>query len=128
MFVAAILISGGVAVNAQGNSFSSPEMDGTIGSSDICMKLNFNESNHTVSGWYYYVSKGSNNKITLSGTYDGNPMFGDLRLEEKVNGKVTGTFTGEYNFGNMTVSAYGDWKSPDGKTLVWDVNAGFAVN
>lgn len=127
MVLGALLISGGVAVKAQGDTFSTPELEGTLGNYNICMKLTFNQSNNTVSGWYYYVSKGAKNKITLSGTYDGNGMWGDLTLNEKVNGKITGTFTGEYNYGNMTVSANGQWKSSAGKTLDWDVNGGFPV-
>lgn len=135
MLAFALLIGGGVAANAlelgsstQGanDPFSTPEMEGTIGKYKVCMKLTFNPRNNTVSGWYYYKSKGSRNKIALSGTYDGMYMGGELTMKEKVNGKVTGTFTGEYNFGNWIISAGGTWRSPAGKTMEWDVNVGIS--
>lgn len=132
MLAFALLIGGGVAANAlelgtytQGpnDPFSTPEMEGNIGQHYVCMKLTFNPRNHTVSGWYYYKSKGSKNKITLSGTYEGEYFNGELTLKEKVNGKVTGTFTGEYYFGNMMIGAGGTWRSAAGKTLEWNVNS-----
>ena len=115
-----------VSTAATSEPFTTSLMEGTIGNYKICMKLTFNDNNHSVSGWYYYKSKGSKNKISLSGHFSGEYIFGvcNLTLTEKVKGKVTGTFTGEFNAGNWTMGAEGTWRSPNGKTLKWSVDGG----
>lgn len=62
--------------------------DGYIGKYAIRMTLNF----ATNSGYYYYKSKGSNNKLYLSIDYDyGNTI---KVLEYNSNGNITGYFDG----------------------------------
>ena len=56
-------------VSASARTWSTGSMTGTIGKYKVVMSLSVNESNKTVSGWYYYRSKGPKNKINLSGTY-----------------------------------------------------------
>ena len=106
-----------LSVNAR--NLETGPLSGNIGKYKIVMNLTFNSQNHTVSGWYYYKSKGSKNKISVSGTYYGDEPGGDLNLTEKVNGKVTGRFKGEFGFGNRVKHVTGTWSSPSGKTMEW---------
>lgn len=74
-------------------------MTGTIGKYKVVMSLTFNQSNHTVSGWYYYASKGPKNKIKLSGTYRDQSEFNyciRINMKETVNGRTTGVFDVDY--------------------------------
>lgn len=97
-------------------------MNGAIGQNGIKMKLWFNESNHTITGWYYYKSKGANNKIQLKGTYDGDILYATLVVNEISNGKVTGTFKGDFSYGTMTGHDFdGTWTSSAGKVLKFAV-------
>lgn len=105
--------------SAQAYTFETYPLSGSVGKYKIVINLTFNSQNNTVKGWYYYKSKGSNNKISLSGTYRGDGQGGTLKLTEKVNGKITGYFSGEYGFGNRVTHVTGTWKSPTGKTLEW---------
>ena len=113
---------------ASANTVETALMDGSVGPYKVKMKLWRNLDNNTVTGWYYYTSKGSKNKIKLSGRIipDGaNFFFCDMVLTETVNGKVTGTFRGSYGYGQMTGDDFdGTWTSPQGKSLHFQVNGG----
>lgn len=101
-------------------------MGGTIGPYKVKMKLYLpaDFASGKVTGWYYYVSKGSKNKIALTGYYDASTH--ELALTEKSNGKVTGHFQGEYcmayTMGYIFDQFWGTWSSPTGKTLEFFVN------
>ncbi len=74
-------------------------MTGTIGKYKVVMSLTFNQSNNTVTGWYYYASKGAKNKIRLSGTYRDQSVTGysyHINMKESVNGRTTGVFDVDY--------------------------------
>lgn len=120
------LIIGITVCNAQKNT--DDVMVGNIGKYPIVMQLT-RHSNGTVTGWYYYKSKGPKNKIMLSGNYSNYEFDGwDIRLTEKANGKVTGIFNGKYNAhpysGTMVYDFLGTWRSPDGDRSydVWTSN------
>ena len=120
------LIIGITVCNAQKNA--DDVMEGSIGKYPIVMQLT-RHSNGTVTGWYYYKSKGPKNKIMLSGNYSNYEFDGwDIRLTEKVNGKITGIFNGKYNAhpysGIMVYDFLGTWHSPDGDRSydVWTSN------
>ena len=92
------------------------DMEGTIGTYKVKIYLKLNTSTGKATGWYYYKSKGVKNKIQLSGTVKNFTDCGNVKLTEKVNGKVTGSFSGEFcesARGNMSYS--GTWTSPSGK-------------
>ena len=88
------------------------------------MYLKLNTSTGKATGWYYYKSKGAKNKIQLSsGTVKNFTDCSNVKLMEKVNGKVTGTFSGEFCVsprGNMNY--YGTWSSPSGKNLSFELD------
>ena len=117
LFVILISLIIGITVcNAQGKA--DDVMEGEIGEYPIVMQLT-RHSNGTVTGWYYYKSKGPKNKIVLSGEYSNYEFDGwDIRLAEKVNGKVTGIFDGKYNVhpysGIWVFDFWGTWESPNG--------------
>lgn len=95
------------------------EMEGKIGKYKIVMQLDIYD-NGKVNGWYYYKSKGPGKKISLSGNY--NSKTDQINLTEKVNGKITGYFRGEYVTGHLTHFGWlyqynGIWESPSGKKL-----------
>lgn len=99
------------------------DMEGTIGTYKVKIYLKLNISTGKATGWYYYKSKGAKNKIQLSGTVKNFTDCGNVKLTEKVNGKVTGTFSGEFcesARGNM--SYYGTWTSPSGKKLSFELD------
>ena len=80
---------------------------GSIGSFPIVMYLTLSNGGK-VSGWYYYESKGANNKLVLSGNYN---QGGDITLYEfDETGNHTGKFVGRYNNRDYsgTFSAYGN--------------------
>lgn len=102
-----------------------PIIDGSIGKYPIKMKLTFNTSTRSVSGWYYYSSKGAKSKIQLSGSMNGDPVGNvvTLTLKEKVNGKVTGTFSGDFSISFGGYCEYiGTWTSPAGKRLSFNLS------
>ena len=120
------LIIGITVCNAKGKA--DDVMVGDIGKYPIVMQLT-RHSNGTVTGWYYYKSKGPKNKIVLSGEYSNYEFDGwDILLTEKVNGKVTGIFNGKYNVhpdsGIMVCDFSGTWQSPNGDRSydVWTSN------
>ncbi len=84
--------------------------EGTIdGKYGIVMTLTFSNSGE-VSGQYYYKSKKS--PILLQGSINSD---GVLILEEKVNEKVTGNFTGKWSgseYSGLWISADGDKELP----------------
>ena len=126
MLMIGILI-GGETVSAA--TVETSLMEGTVGKYKIKMKLWRNLDNGTVTGWYYYTSKGAKNKIQLSGKMSpkGNEGLWDCNivLTEKVNGKVTGTFDGYFNYGQMTGEGFsGSWSSPKGTRLNFSVYGG----
>ncbi len=80
---------------------------GSIGSFPIVMYLTLSNGGKA-SGWYYYESKGANNKLVLSGNYN---QDGDITLYEfDETGNHTGKFVGQYNNREYsgTFSAYGN--------------------
>lgn len=105
-------------------------MSGTIGKYKIKMQLTFHaDREDTVTGWYYYTSKGPNNKIKLSGT--GILAFNDgetqVSLFEYVNGKNTGEFYGSFTYGALrnhdAFIYYGTWSGTTGKKLDFELEA-----
>lgn len=113
------------AAKANAYTFSTGNMTGTIGKYKIVMSLTINDSNNTVSGWYYYKSKGPKNKIKLSGTFrELQPQFGytiHIDMKEYVGGKVTGTFNIDYyqqsKSGIDLMWIEGDFTTATGKTF-----------
>lgn len=113
------------AAKANAHTFSTGNMTGTIGKYKIVMSLTINDSNNTVSGWYYYKSKGPKNKIKLSGTFrELQPQFGytiHIDMKEYVGGKVTGTFNIDYyqqsKSGIDLMWIAGDFTTATGKTF-----------
>jgi len=97
-----------MAIPAQAAGYSLPLMTGTIGKSKVKMRLDINNSDNTVTGWYYYTARGSKNKIALKGTIetDEETYVTTIKLTETVGGKITGTFNCEFSVGTGT-SAYG---------------------
>lgn len=98
-------------------------MTGSIGKYPVVMKLFYDEEAGTIKGWYYYKSKGPANKIQLTGRIKGLPInFSELTMTESVNGKKTGTFKGCFWItGNGCSGSNGEWISPAGKKLEFDV-------
>lgn len=76
-----------------------PKLEGEIGKYKVVMQLFFDYEKETVSGWYYYKSKGAKNKIKLSGKFKGSTPFDGITMTESVNGKITGKFDCEYMWG-----------------------------
>lgn len=117
VFVALLL--GGLPAGAE----TSEIMDGSIGKYGVVMQLDL-KNNGKVTGWYYYKSKGSSHKISLSGTYT-HPYnienYYILKLTESVDGKVTGNFEGEY-FNGPIYQYSGTWESPKGTKLKFFIN------
>lgn len=99
-------------------------MTGKIGNYNVKMELSFNTSTGRVTGYYYYTSKGSKNKIQLSGTIKGEPFDGSsITLTETVKGKKTGTFKGEFWLTYSGASEFsGNWTSPSGKSMRFNVS------
>lgn len=120
MVMIAILVGG---EPAQAYTFTTGKMYGAVGNYSVTMVLTVNTSTGRVSGWYYYDSKGSKNKIQLSGTMRGEPMDGaSMTLTETVKGKKTGTFKGSFWLSPSGSEGYnGTWSSPSGKRLEFDV-------
>lgn len=83
-----------------------PVMEGAIGKYKIKMKLSFDNEKQTVTGWYYYKSKGAANKIRLKGKFKEDTEYDGFTMTETVGGKVTGTFDCEYSWGTGAL-AYG---------------------
>lgn len=116
-----------MAVMCVGNAYgwTTSVMEGTVGKYKVKMQLDVNDDTGVVSGWYYYSSKGSKAKITLSGKGE---MFEEdgAVLVEKVNGKQTGKFVGTLyqgrNMGAVIIGYSGTWISPTGKRLDFEVN------
>ena len=126
MLMVAIVVG---SQTASADTVETALMSGSVGKYKVKMKLWRNLDNNTVTGWYYYTSKGANNKIKLSGRIlpqdEDNFFFCDMVLTETVNGKVTGTFRGSYGYGMMTGDDFeGTWTSPQGKSLHFEVNGG----
>lgn len=112
------------AAKANAHTFSTGNMTGTIGKYKIVMSLTINDSNNTVSGWYYYKSKGPKNKIKISGTFREQTQFDyslHINMKEYVGGKVTGTFNIDYNqktsMGIASMWIEGDFTTTTGKTF-----------
>lgn len=112
------------APNGYAETMETGTMEGTIGKYKIKMKLTIDFDSHKVTGWYYYQSKGSKNKIQLNGKITGDFIDDSkITLTETVGGKTTGTFSGDFwisAVGNMGYS--GTWASPQGKRLEFDVD------
>lgn len=119
MIAVAFLACGLQGYAKTSDSVSTEVMEGSVGSYPVHMQLTF-QKDKKVTGWYYYDKKGSSNKIKLSGTYKGDMTDNTFTIRETSNGKVTGTFSGEYAFG-IIESAWGTWTSATGKKLKWTV-------
>lgn len=105
-------------VSASARTWSTGSMTGTIGKYKVVMSLSVNESNKTVSGWYYYRSKGPKNKINLSGTYrdsSGSAVILEMDMKEKTGVKVTGYFDVTYSQYMGEISLDGDFTTSAGK-------------
>lgn len=78
------------------------------GASSFVMKLK--KENNQLNGSYYYLK--SRKDISLKGTIDKQNKF---KLEETSQGKVTGTFTGDWKDteGDPAVRLEGQWKKPE---------------
>ena len=110
---------------AKANAFTltTGNMTGTIGKYAVVMSLTINDSNHTVTGWYYYKSKGPRHKIKLSGTcmeqaqYDYSVC---INMHEYVGGKKTGFVLLDYNqktsMGRAMMWVEGEFTTTAGKT------------
>lgn len=85
-----------------------PLLDGSIGKYKIVMQVSFDYDKNTVSGWYYYKSKGSKNKVKLTGKFKGDSPFDGLTMTEVVNGKITGNFDCNYSWGTGDLSLGGN--------------------
>ena len=111
---------------AKAYDYQTAVMEGSVGGYDIHMKLTFDLSTHKITGWYYYDSKGPDRKFKLSGTWSGSSLDDcKIKMQESYNGKVSGTFTGQ--FGPATMSgdmewAEGIWTSTKGKKLKWNAD------
>ena len=115
-----------LAFSMPASALETPLMSGTIGKYKIKMKLNINDDTGTITGWYYYTSKGAKSKIYLSGK--GEIFEEDATvLVEKANGKQTGKFVGTLWTGSMggtySYGISGTWTSPTGKKLDFEVSA-----
>ena len=113
------------ATTSHSETYDLVPMTGTIGKYAIVMDLIINTSTGKATGWYYYKSKGSKNKIQLSGKVYGDPVldFVKLNLTETVNGKTTGNFTGDLWISAVGNQGYeGTWSSPSGKKLTFSVD------
>ena len=115
-----------IAFCVPASAWETPLMSGTIGKYKVKMKLNINEDTGKITGWYYYASKGSKAKITLSGSGEMFEEDGTV-LIEKVNGKQTGKFVGMLWTGSLhntySYGYTGVWISPTGKRLDFEVEA-----
>lgn len=100
-------------------------MSGTVGKYKVKMKLDVDYDTGKISGWYYYTSIGAKAKVALNGYGEFFNEDGAV-LVETVNGKHTGTFVGTLvysGFGGVSVYIYGgEWISPTGKKLTFEVN------
>ena len=98
---------------------------GTVDKYPITMNLTVDESNGKVTGWYYYNKMGSNKKIQLSGIIEGESYKGaSLTLTERVNGKVSGTFSGLFRYSVSGDTKYnGSWISSSGKAMEFEVKS-----
>lgn len=117
-----LLISGiAYLAGIKAEKYAYPEMTGKIGNYPVVMQLYGDTNSSALTGWYYYKSQGSKNKISLRG----NLRNSKASLTETVNGKTTGSFSGnlgctghgtyyQYNF-------YGNWTSSKGKVLFFDL-------
>ena len=101
-------------VSSYGNTSNSASsyFTGNIGPFPITLFLRI-INDGSVQGWYYYNSRGSANKFTLSGAYNNE---GRIVMEEFTQrGNNTGKFDGKYNNGvySGTFYVYADSKSYD---------------
>lgn len=90
--------------------YASSYFTGKIGTFPITLLLRISNDG-SVSGWYYYNSRGPGRKFTLSGVYDNE---GRIVIEEYTQkGSNTGRFDGHYSNGvfSGTFYAYADSKS-----------------
>lgn len=72
---------------------------GSIGQYPVMMCIKLTNGEERISGWYYYESKGPNNRLRLTGLHHGEHFI----IEEyDSNGKQTGKFDG--NFTNETLN------------------------
>ena len=79
------------------DKYKQVKLEGIIANYPILMNLEFNGED--VSGSYYYKSKGSSEKLYLSGSLDGN----ELELYEKnAEGMNTGYFDGTFKNGTYS--------------------------
>lgn len=110
--------------NTQAYTYETYDMTGSIGKYQIKIYIEINDSTGKATGWYYYKSKGAKNKIQLSGTAKKYGIYDyKVVLTEKVNGKVTGTFSGDFGIApNGNMSYYGTWTSPNGKSLRFELD------
>lgn len=121
MLIVAIFVGGH---SAWAEEFESYKMDGTVGKSPVNVYIKANTSTGRASGWYYYNSQGSKKKIQLTGTvtnYKNGYGTMNVNLTEKVDGKVTGTFSGVLSLTVHQSLVYkGTWTSPAGKKLKFE--------
>lgn len=118
------------AASVQAETYTTTVMNGSIGKYKVVMKLTLNDRTHTITGWYYYKSKGPKNKLQLTGTFDG-PIFSaeNVNVVERVNGKVTGRFFGWFAIGSMqghyldTFS--GDFTNSKGTVYNFDISGAY---
>ena len=76
---------------------------GTVGQYPVYMCLKLTRGEERVTGWYYYESKGPNNKLRLVGEHNGEHFI----IEEyDSNGIQTGKFEGDYNNEVLSGSYY----------------------
>lgn len=103
--------------------FETYDMEGSVGKYDVKVYLKVNTDTGRASGWYYYKSQGSKKKIQLTGTVGklNYSNCANMTMTEKVDGKVTGTFRGEFcESARGFLFYHGTWTSPKGKKLEFD--------
>lgn len=106
-------------LSANAKTFETHDLNGSIGKYKIVMNLTFDSQDHSITGWYYYKSKGPKNKININGIFKGDGKRGKLKLKEVVNGEITGNFSGDYDLENRNILLTGTWEAPNGNTLEW---------
>lgn len=89
--------------NYNDNSTINAYFSGAVGQYPVLMCLKISKGEERVTGWYYYESKGPNNKLRIIGVHDDEHFV----LEEyDSNGKQTGKFDGNYSNEVLSGSYY----------------------
>lgn len=102
------------------HKFQTELLSGSIDKYNIEMRLTLDYDTKTVSGWYYYKSQGPDKKIKLNGKLKKEGGVVRIKMDEIVDGEVTGTFKG--NFYREDQSVVGTWTSSKGKVLDFQVS------